>query len=116
VNYVVRARYVQPEGIGWLTKDGHVTHAQSDAETYATEGDAWTHLTSLDEWWGSDETGQWYWVEPAGLEVQFERFRRGVQSVQEAEAFLKEFRKALASLSAERRRYLQLSGSPRSGK
>jgi hypothetical protein len=108
VNFVVRARYVQPDGIGWLTKDGHVTHARDGAQTYATEADAWTHLTSLDEWWGSGEEGQWYWVEPADLEVQFERFRRGVQSEQEARIFIQEFRKALVALGEERKRCLKI--------
>ena len=60
--FVARATYVQPDGVGWVTKDGRVTSCEKQAQIYDYEADAWLHLTATGLL-GSDEKGDWAWVE-----------------------------------------------------
>lgn len=60
--FVVRARYVQPDGVGWLDKNGSVTSNVRNAQRYDTEDEAWTHAAAA-EILGCDEKGDWAWVE-----------------------------------------------------
>jgi hypothetical protein len=61
--YVVRGRYCQPDGIGWLMPNGGVTDDRRRAQTYKSEADAWLHLTIIDHYWLGDENGPYYWIE-----------------------------------------------------
>ena len=41
MSYVVRCRYVQPDGIGYLDRSGWCTRDQREAARFDTEADAW---------------------------------------------------------------------------
>lgn len=60
--FVARCKTVQPDAVGWVTKDGRVTSRMCDAHRYASEADAWLHLAGTGLL-GSDENGDWCWVE-----------------------------------------------------
>ena len=60
--YVIKAKYVQPNGLGWATKDGGMSNLYRLACKFDTEADAWTYLMSTDLY-GRDEDGEWAWVE-----------------------------------------------------
>lgn len=44
MSYVIRARYVQPDGIGWVGKEGQVYHDPGYAHRFDTEDEAWGFL------------------------------------------------------------------------
>jgi len=64
--YVMRCRYVQPDGIGYVTKDGGCTRNRSLAQIYDSEADAWTHAAGANLI-GYDEDGDWVWPEPVDI-------------------------------------------------
>lgn len=60
--HVVRARYVQPDGIGYLTDRGAVSHNIRHAARFFSQADAWTFLNAS-TLKGHDEQGDYLWVE-----------------------------------------------------
>ncbi len=61
--FVIRARYVQPDGIGYLTTNGWISRERSYAKEYASEADAWAHGMADRDHLGRPV--QDWWVEPA---------------------------------------------------
>jgi hypothetical protein len=64
--FVIRARYCQPAGVGWVDKEGHVYHDPNYAHRFESEADAWAfiglHWNTLA---GRDEEGEFSWPEEA---------------------------------------------------
>lgn len=62
MKYVMRCRYVQPDGVGYVSRDGGCTSLLNQACVYDSEADAWAHAITANLI-GSDETGDWVWPE-----------------------------------------------------
>ncbi len=73
--FVVRARYVQPDGVGWLEKCDRVTSYAPSAATFASEADAWIYLGNSRHG-GHDEEGPFLWVEECDRADLMPRGRR----------------------------------------
>lgn len=63
MKFVVRVRYVQPDGIGYLTADGWVTCERRYAKEYNSEAFAWNHGLARSDYIGPANID--WWVEPA---------------------------------------------------
>lgn len=61
--YVIRAKYVQPDGVGYLSRWGSICRDLFSAQKYPTEADAWSHLANVPILQGYDAQGPFAWVE-----------------------------------------------------
>ena len=61
--YVVRVRFVQPDGVGYLTKDGQCSAKIDQAQRYETESDAWLHAAGAEVLGVTDKGEDDAWVE-----------------------------------------------------
>lgn len=61
MSFIVRCRYVQPEGVGYLDADGRCTRDARQAKTFDNEADAWTFAANSGEQMPCD-----CWVETIG--------------------------------------------------
>lgn len=56
MSWVIRCKYVQPEGLGWVTEDASCVHDPKLAHHFPSEDDAWAFLgLNYDRLGGSDE-------------------------------------------------------------
>lgn len=51
------------KGVGWVTKDGQVTHIRAHAKVYDSEAEAWEHASAADLVGRSKDGEDWCWPE-----------------------------------------------------
>lgn len=61
--YIIRAHYCQPDGIGYLGKDGCVYRDSRYAVKFEWEGEAWDVALASPYWGRDEEKGEWLYVE-----------------------------------------------------
>lgn len=60
--WVVRATYVQPDGVGYLDKANGVSRDSRRAVQFASEAEAWDFILAS-PYNGRDAKGPWLWPE-----------------------------------------------------